>query len=101
MSTQYGIVGRRTFLYRIKTNTVVVQTPLVVKFSYQVITLQREQDLVEVARKAGVKHIPKVHMWSDLWKLSEGARAIFHDDNKNAYEDKMLRALVYTRYIPV
>ncbi|PSR82193.1 hypothetical protein PHLCEN_2v6116 [Hermanssonia centrifuga] len=99
--TQYGIVGRRTFLYRIKTDTVVVQTPLVIKFSYQVITLQREQELVEVALKAGVKHIPKVHMWSDLWKLSEGARAIFHDDNKNAYEDKMLRALVYTRYIPL
>ncbi|THG95310.1 hypothetical protein EW026_g6325 [Hermanssonia centrifuga] len=34
--TQYGIVGRRTFLYRIKTDTVVAQTPLVVKFAYQV-----------------------------------------------------------------
>ncbi|PSR75732.1 hypothetical protein PHLCEN_2v8916 [Hermanssonia centrifuga] len=87
--TQYGLVGRRTFLYRIKTNTVVAQTPLVIKFSYQVVSRKREQDMVEVARKAGVEHIPKVHMWRDLWKLSEGARAIFHG------------ALVYTRYIPL
>ncbi|PSS38067.1 hypothetical protein PHLCEN_2v98 [Hermanssonia centrifuga] len=99
--TQYGLVGRRTFLYRIKTNTVVAQTPLVIKFSYQVVSRKREQDLVEVARKAGVKHIPKVHMWRDLWKLSDGARAIFHGDKKGVYEDKMLRALVYTRYIPL
>ncbi|PSS17152.1 hypothetical protein PHLCEN_2v3210, partial [Hermanssonia centrifuga] len=99
--TQYGIVGRRTFLYRIKTDTVVAQTPLVVKFAYQVVSRKREQDLVEVARKAGVDHIPKVHMWSDLWKLSEGARAIFHNGETNAYEDRMLRALVYTRYIPL
>ncbi|THG93372.1 hypothetical protein EW026_g7846 [Hermanssonia centrifuga] len=99
--TQYELVGRRTFLYQIKTNTVVAQTPLVIKFSYQVVTRKREQDLVEVARKAGVKHIPKVHMWRDLWKLSEGARAIFHGDNKDAYEDRMLRALVYTRYLPL
>ncbi|PSR74565.1 hypothetical protein PHLCEN_2v9742 [Hermanssonia centrifuga] len=100
--TQYNLVGRRTFLYEIKTDSETLTKPMVAKFSYQVTTRKAEQKLLRRAMKAGVKHLPEVHMWKDFWKLSEGARAIFHEHDKDdQYEDRVFRGLVYTQYFPL
>ncbi|THG94234.1 hypothetical protein EW026_g7196 [Hermanssonia centrifuga] len=100
--TQYNLVGRRTFLYEIKTDSKTLTKPMVAKFSYQVTTRKAEQKLLRRAKKAGVKHLPEVHMWKDFWKLSEGARAIFHEHDKDdQYEDRVFRGLVYTQYFPL
>ncbi|PSS03723.1 hypothetical protein PHLCEN_2v3948 [Hermanssonia centrifuga] len=107
---QYGLVGRRTFLYKIETNSVIADTPLVVKISYQVVGRKPEHDVLAIANKARVGHLPEVHMWSDLWKLSDGVRQIFYERSKEmskdetniaTYEDRVLRALVYTEYLPL
>ncbi len=101
--TQYSLVGRRTFLYTIKTNSSKFNKPMVAKFSYQVATRQREQHFIEVASKAGVGQLPEVHMWADLWKMSEGVRAIFFDrcGPDPEYEDRVFRGIVYTQYFPL
>ncbi len=101
--TQYNLVGRRTFLYDIETNTVISKTPLVVKISYQVVTRKAEHIVLKLAKKAKVGHLPEVHMWGDLWKMSEGIRQTFYDlSSKTAtFEDRVLRALVYTKYLPI
>ncbi|PSR72849.1 hypothetical protein PHLCEN_2v11286 [Hermanssonia centrifuga] len=98
--SQYSLVGRRTFLYAIKTKSKTLRKPLIAKFSYQVTTRMPEQDFVEIAREAGVGHLPEVHMWEDLWKMSDGVRAAFHEKS-DEYEDRVLRALVYTQYFPL
>ncbi|THG98171.1 hypothetical protein EW026_g3983 [Hermanssonia centrifuga] len=100
--TQYNLVGRRTFLYEIKTDSETLTKTMVAKFSYQVTTRQPEQKLLRRASKAGVEHLPEVHMWKDFWKLSEGTRAIFHEHDKDhEYEDRVFRGLVYTQYFPL
>ncbi|THG94519.1 hypothetical protein EW026_g6975 [Hermanssonia centrifuga] len=108
--TQYNLVGRRTFLYDIKTDTVISKKPLVVKLSYQVVTRKREDQLLTRAKKAKVGHLPEFHLWGDLWNMSDGIRQIFYDtssrlskDEKGVatYEDRTLRALVYTKYLPL
>ncbi len=98
--TQYSLVGRRTFLYAIKTNSKTLKKPLIAKFSYQVTAWRAEQELVEIARKAGVEHLPEVHLWGDLWDMSEGVRAAFHIKSED-YEDRVLRGLVYSKYRPL
>ncbi|KAJ3554595.1 hypothetical protein NM688_g3026 [Phlebia brevispora] len=96
---QYGLLGRRTFLYTIETDRVVSAKKMIIKFSYQVATRQPEHTLVEIARRVKVRHIPEVHMWADLWKMSHGARRVFfQEDSEPPYEDRVFRAIVYTRY---
>ncbi|PSS34143.1 hypothetical protein PHLCEN_2v1811 [Hermanssonia centrifuga] len=101
--TQYSLVGRRTFLYVIKTNSRKLKKPMVAKFSYQVTSRMREQDIIKVARDAGVGHLPEVHMWADHWKMSEGVRAIFHARSgvDKDFEDRVFRCIVYTQYFPL
>ncbi len=98
--SQYSLVGRRTFLYAIKTKSKTLKKPLIAKFSYQVTTRRPEQDFVKIAREAGAGHLPEVHMWEDLWKMSDSVRAAFHEKS-DEYEDRVLRALVYTQYFPL
>ncbi|THG97230.1 hypothetical protein EW026_g4733 [Hermanssonia centrifuga] len=88
------------FLYAIKTKSKTLRKPLIAKFSYQVTTRMPEQEFVEIAREAGAGHLPEVHMWEDLWKMSDGVRAAFHEKS-DEYEDRVLRALVYTQYFPL
>ncbi|KAJ3531015.1 hypothetical protein NM688_g7634 [Phlebia brevispora] len=101
--TQYTLTGRRSFLYTIKTTPTVSSKDMIVKFSYQVCTRKAEQDLVAIARKAGVKHLPRIHMWGELWKLSDGIRKVFYRKSKGTakYEDRTLRAIVYTQYASI
>ncbi|PSR73869.1 hypothetical protein PHLCEN_2v10316, partial [Hermanssonia centrifuga] len=108
--TQYNLVGRRTFLYDIKTDTVISKKPLVVKLSYQVVTRKREDQLLTRAKKAKVGHLPEFHLWGDLWNMSDGIRQIFYETSSRlsedergvaTYEDRTLRALVYTKYLPL
>lgn len=98
----YGMLGRRTFLYSINTDPIVSDKELIMKMSYQASTRRQEYQLVRTARKAKVGHLPKVHMWGDLWKLSDGVRSAFYtkSDGRAEYEDRTLRAIVYTRYTP-
>ena len=101
--TAYTLVGRRTFLYTAEASPPVARRPIAVKFSYQATTRAKEQDLVERARNAGVGHLPTIHVTADLWKLSEGIRSRFFDGGGDAsdYEDRTLRAIVYTRYASI
>lgn len=101
--TQYSLMGRRTFLYTIKTKPGDTSQSLIAKFSYQVCTRKAEQDLVAVARRAGVNHLPRIHMWAELWKLSDGVRQNFHRQSKGAvdFEDRTLRVIVYTQYASI
>lgn len=104
--TQYTLTGRRTFLYEATTLPAISPRKLAIKFSYQISTRPKEQDLLEYARAAGVGHLPEALMWGDLWKLSKGARRGF--DKKRGskskkpreldYEDRILRAIIYVRY---
>lgn len=98
--SQYSLLGRRTFLYNAQTTPMISRNGLAVKFSYQASTRVPEQDLVAIARQAGVKHLPQIHLWGDLWKLSDSTRQIFLEKSGGAaeYEDRTLRAIVYTRY---
>lgn len=98
--SQYTLLGRRTFLYDAQTTPVISKNGLIIKFSYQASTRTPEQDLVAIARKAGVKHLPQIHLWGDLWKLSDGTRQLFLEKSggKAEYEDRTLRAIAYTRY---
>ncbi|KAJ3529931.1 hypothetical protein NM688_g7784 [Phlebia brevispora] len=99
--TQYGITGRRTFLYTIETDRKISDKKMIIKLSYQARTRLPEYSLVEIARKANVRHIPDIHMWADLRKMSDGIRHIFLQDNEDKnedYEDRVVRAIVYTRY---
>ncbi|KAJ3535782.1 hypothetical protein NM688_g6929 [Phlebia brevispora] len=101
--SQYMLVGKRTFLYAIDTEPVLTKQKLIVKLSYQVTSRKEEHQLVDTAKKAGVPHLPEIHLWGDIWKLSDGARAAFlsGSDGNATYEDRVLRAIVYTRYSPI
>ncbi|KAJ3552549.1 hypothetical protein NM688_g4095 [Phlebia brevispora] len=99
---QYVLQGRRTFVYTIETSPATPATDLIAKFAYQVHTRKSEHELVTIARKAGVQHLPEIHMWADLWKLSEGARRTFYEgDDKINREDRILRMIVYTQYASI
>ncbi|KAJ3534416.1 hypothetical protein NM688_g7142 [Phlebia brevispora] len=74
--TQYVLLGRRTFTYTMKAPSI-SKSDLIAKFAYQVNTRRPEHELVTIARGAGVGHLPVIHMWADLWKMSEGTRRIF------------------------
>ncbi|KAF7795530.1 hypothetical protein EIP86_006692 [Pleurotus ostreatoroseus] len=97
---QYVLAGRRTFAYTTKASPKASEERLMVKFSYQVVTRKPEYDLINMARKARVKHLPRVHMWADLWRMSDGARGAFYGDDPQCakYEDRTLRMIVYTEY---
>ena len=99
--TQYILSGRRTFVYTTETQPAVQKGELIVKFSYQVSTRRKEYELVNIARKAGVTHLPTIHAWGDLWNMSDGIRQIFHDKAGAEYEDRTLRAVIYDRYLPL
>ncbi|KAJ3526337.1 hypothetical protein NM688_g8273 [Phlebia brevispora] len=98
--TQYVLLGRRTFAYVVDMSPALSKNGLIAKFAYQASTRKAEHYLVSVARSAGVKHLPTIHMWADLWKLSEGTRNIFFSDNEDQrhYEDRTLRMIIYSRY---
>ncbi|KAJ3543491.1 hypothetical protein NM688_g5848 [Phlebia brevispora] len=95
---QYALTGRRTFLYTAETDPIISGRKSIVKFSYQVSTRQSEHELVKIARKARVRHIPEVHISADVWKMSEGVRRVFFQDQEYGYEDRTLRCIVYRRY---
>lgn len=97
---QYVLLGRRTFLYDAQATPAISKSGSIVKFSYQASTRTPEQDLVAIAREAGVKHLPRIHLWGDLWKLSDSTRQLFLEKSGGAaeYEDRTLRAIVYSRY---
>lgn len=101
--TQYVLVGRRTFVYSINTDPMVPEKELIMKMSYQVRTRRQEHELVRIAKRAKVRHLPRIHMWGDLWKLSDGVRDSFYTSSggKAEYEDRALRAIVYSRYTPI
>lgn len=101
--SQYVLVGRRTFLYSAKSNVAICKSGIAVKFSYQALTRTPEQQLLSVAAQAGVKHLPKAHMSADLLKLSNGVRRVFYErtEGEANYEDRVLRAIVYTQYSPI
>ncbi len=97
-------------MYDIKTSSGVADTPLVVKMSYQIVGRMSEHKVLAIAHKAKVGHLPKAHMTRDLWKMSDGVRQIFYEKSKElseneneiaTYEDRVLRALVYTKYLPI
>ncbi|THG95757.1 hypothetical protein EW026_g5953 [Hermanssonia centrifuga] len=81
---QYAIAGRRTFLYGIRASP------------------PAEQELVKKAHLARVEHLPEIHLWADLWQMSDGVRKLFYEDDKELlFQDRTLRAIVYTRYSPL
>ncbi|KAF7797013.1 hypothetical protein EIP86_008205 [Pleurotus ostreatoroseus] len=99
--TQYSLSGRRTFVYNVERNRDISDEDMIIKMSYQVSTRTREQDLVAIARKAGVEHLPRVHQSGDLFKMSDGVRRIFNEQARLEYEDRTLRMIVYSRYFPL
>lgn len=101
--TQYLLVGRRTFLYSLDPDPEISENKLVIKFSYQVSTRKAEHKFVEMAKKVKVRHLPDVHMWADIWRMSEGARSVFFakTDGSSPYEDRTLRAIVYSEYASI
>lgn len=99
--TQYSLSGRRTFVYNIDPNRAISDEEMIVKLSYQVSTRKPEQDLVMIARKAGVEHLPRIHLSGDLFKMSDGVRRIFLERGGIDYEDRMLRMIVYSKYLPL
>lgn len=98
---QYVLAGRRTFVYTIKTKPALSNDELMVKFSYQICIRREEHEFIDLARKAGVDHLPTVHTWGDLWNMSDGVRSIFYEKDGVEFEDRMLRAIVYNRYLPL
>lgn len=102
--SQRAIVGRRTFLYSVETDKTISDTPggkLIAKFSYQVETRAKEQDLLKTASDAGVSHLPTVYMSADLWSMAEGVREIFWEREGVSYENRILRVIIYARYLPL
>ncbi|KAJ3558598.1 hypothetical protein NM688_g828 [Phlebia brevispora] len=99
--TQYIVAGRRTFVYTVKTRPDISKGKLIVKLSYQVTRRWKEHELIDKATKAGVGHLPTVHAYGDLWKMSEGVRGVFYKKEKIEYEDRTLRAIIYSKYVPL
>ena len=101
--TAYGLVGRRTFLYKMHKNLALCGEETVGKFSYQVVSRRKEEELVALARSKGVSHMPLIYLSADLWKLSDGIRELFFDyeGKRVEYEDRCLRLIVYRAYYPI
>ncbi|KAJ3552748.1 hypothetical protein NM688_g3990 [Phlebia brevispora] len=97
---QHILIGRRTFLYTVDTDPVISKDKLIMKVSYQVTTRRKEYDLVALVKEKIVRHLPQIHLWADLWQLSDGVRDLFlqKDKQRVKYEDRVLRAIIYTRY---
>lgn len=99
--TQYVLAGRRTFIYSIETSPPISSEALIMKCSYQVDTRRKEHEIVDIARNASVGHLPTIHMWEDLWKMSDGVRRIFYEKDGIDYEDRIFRGIVYSKYLPL
>ncbi|KAJ3558382.1 hypothetical protein NM688_g960 [Phlebia brevispora] len=99
--SQYVLAGRRTFVYTVKTEPPISKNEHIIKVSYQVNTRRKEYELLKKAREARVGHLPTAHASADLWKMSDGVRAVFLDKGKVTYDDRTLRAIVYDRYMPL
>ncbi|KAJ3531482.1 hypothetical protein NM688_g7568 [Phlebia brevispora] len=99
--SQYVLLGRRTFVYTVKTEPPISSSEHIIKISYQVNTRRKEPELLKLARKAKVGHLPAIHATADLWKMSDGVRAIFLEKGGVEYEDRTLRAIIYDRYMPL
>ena len=99
---QYVLVGRRTFLYSVAKNSRTAQE-LIIKFSYQVTTRAKEEDIVAAAKRKKIAHLPDVRMSADLWRMSDGIRSAFYDAEgiKIEFEDRSLRAVSYSKYRPL
>ena len=99
---QYVMVGRRTFLYSVAKNSRTAQD-LIMKFSYQVTTRAKEEDIVAAAKRKKIAHLPDVCMSADLWHMSDGVRSAFCDAEgmKIEFEDRSLRAVSYPKYRPL
>ncbi|KAF7800346.1 hypothetical protein EIP86_011596 [Pleurotus ostreatoroseus] len=98
MSTKYMVEGTRSAVYSVEANEDVTDSPMVAKLSYQLCDQRHEEAMVLVARKAGIEHIPEIHLAGDLWTMSDGVRQIFFEQGGVAYDNRTLRAVVYTRY---
>lgn len=96
--TQYGLSGRRMFAYTATTSPQLSQGGLMARFTYQVNSARPDHAWISIAREAGVGHPPDVHMWRDLWKMSDGARRVFSEHQEASYEDRTLRMIVYSEY---
>ncbi|KAJ3549207.1 hypothetical protein NM688_g5203 [Phlebia brevispora] len=97
----YVLAGRRTFVYTVKTKPAMSTDSLIIKFSYQVSTRRKEHELIEMARRKGIGHLPDVYAWGDVWKMSDGVRQVFYDKEKTDFEDRTLRTIVYKKYLPL
>lgn len=101
---QYALVGRHTVVYNATAENLPGRAPgtlLVVKISQQVKTRLREQDLLAIAREAGVNNLPDLHLAQDLWSLDDSSRGWSGSQERMNYESRVLRALVYTKYEPL
>ena len=89
---------------------------IIIKFSYQYATRVSEPELLRHAVNAGVSpdHLPEIHLAEDLWVLEDVQREAFRlrqlrEASKPEptvlkepqYEDRVLRAIVYTEYLPI
>ena len=118
VNTAYCLTGRRSFVYTALIDPVppgYAVPDVIVKFSYQVSTRRPENEIVNRARSRGVDHIPDIHAWEDLWLLKDSTREIARRANadldklkiehpkieEGQYEDRVLRAIVYTQYHPI
>ncbi|EKM49064.1 uncharacterized protein PHACADRAFT_107624, partial [Phanerochaete carnosa HHB-10118-sp] len=101
---KYALVGRHTTVYNATAENLLTcapGTPLVVKFSQQVHTCLKEQDLLNAARAARVRNLPSLRLARDLWSLSEGFCGLFCEEEPVNYERRVLRAPVFTKYEPL
>ncbi|EKM50308.1 uncharacterized protein PHACADRAFT_201147 [Phanerochaete carnosa HHB-10118-sp] len=98
---KYALVGRHTTVYNATAEnlpTCAPGTPLVVKFSQQVHTRLKEQDLLNATRAARVKNLSSLRLARDLWSLSEGFRGLFCEEEPVNYERRVLRAPIFTNF---
>ena len=120
LNIQYTITGRRSFIYTANVTPIphgYKKDAVIVKFSYQVSTRKPENDLVARAQKCGVHHLPEIHGSRDLWLLKDRARDLTEKrkdllsrlglrvkgkrEDPPVYEDRILRAIVYTGYLSI
>ena len=104
---QYALVGRHTIVYNATTSAPVGRKKgkaVIVKLSQQAKGRKPEQEFLTAAIEAGVDHLPELHSARDLWTLSDGIRGVFLKkdvDHGDVFEDRILRAIVYTQYVPL
>ena len=104
---QYALVGRHTIVYNATTSAPVGRKKgkaVILKLSQQAKGRKPEQEFLTAAIDAGVDHLPELHSARDLGTLSDGIRGIFLKkdmDHSDVFEDRILRAIVYTQYVPL